>query len=247
MKKIAIFPLFLLLALAGYGQGVDPCRTLLEAYAGKMGAYGLPGGQARYRLHLDITAVPAKRSGYTPASLEGKTVDVKMTITGKEIFYESTYLAVFRDGKDVFTVIHPQRTIVHARPEQTAEAKGQELLSRQLMALQQGFVKRCQIASCRDTVYAGQAAKVMQLLPGPEDQAEYHIRRITNYVLVKSLTVPRQVIEYAEGYGLERQVVNYHVVDMAYKGKLPRSARDCVYAAPGKLLARYQGYQVEEE
>lgn len=247
MKRIAILPLFLLLALAGYGQGVDPCRTLLEAYAGKMGAYGLPGGQARYRLHLDITAVPAKRSGYTPASLEGKTVDVKMTITGKELFYESTYLAVFRDGKDVFTVIHPQRTILHSRPEQTAEEKGQELLSRQLMALQQGFVKRCRIASCRDTVYAGQAAKVMQLLPGPEDQAEYHIRRITNYVLVKSLTVPRQVIEYAEGYGLERQVVNYHVVDLAYKGKLPRSARDCVYAAPGKLLARYQGYQVEEE
>jgi hypothetical protein len=247
MKRLASFPFFFLLALAGYGQTANPCRELLEAYAQKIGAYGLPGARERYRLHLDVTAVPAKRSVYTPASLEGKTVDLKMTITGKELFYESTYLAVYRDEKDVFTVIHPQRTIVHSRPEQLPEAQGQDVLSRQLAALQQGFIKRSRVTACRDTVYAGQAAKVMELLPDPQDQAQYHIKRITNYVLTGSLTVPRQVIEYAEGHGLARQVVNYHALDLDYKGKQPKSARACVYAAPGKLLDKYQGYQVEEE
>jgi|GEM_PF-2339978 len=247
MRRIALLPIFLLLGLVGYGQGADPCQALLEAYAGKLGAYGQGGGKGNYRLHMDITALPAKGASSEPAALAGKTVELKVTATAKKLAYESTYLAVYRDEKDQFTVIHPQRTILHARAEQSAEATGGEALAGQLTALQQGFVKRCRIAACRDTLYAGQAAKVMELLPDPKDQAEYHVKRITNYVLVRSQTVPRQVIEYVEGHGLDRQVVNYHAVDLNYRGKPPGPARAAVFAAPGKLLARYQGYRVEEE
>jgi hypothetical protein len=247
MKSIAVLPLFFLLTLVGYGQAADPCQALLEAYAGKMGAYGQGGGKGNYRLHMDITALPAKGTPSEPAALAGKTVDLKVTATARKLAYESTYLAVYRDEKDQFTVIHPQRTILHARAGKTTEATDGEALAGQLTALQQGFMKRCRIASCRDTVYAGQAAKVMELLPDPKDQAQYHIRRITNYVLVKSVTVPRQVIEYAEGHGLDRQVVNYHALDLDYRGKAPGPARAAVFASTGKLLARYQGYRVEEE
>ena len=247
MKKIAVLPLFLLLALVGYGQAADPCQALLEAYAGKLGAYGQGGGKGNYRLHMDITALPAKGAARQPAAPAGQTVELKVTATVSKLAYESTYLAVYRDEKDQFTVIHPQRTILHARAGRMPEETGGEALAGQLTALQQGFMKRCRIASCRDTVFAGQAAKVMELRPDPQDQAEYHIRRITNYVLVKSRTVPRQVIEYAEGHGLDRQVVNYHAVDLDYRGKAPGPARAAVFAAPGKLLARYQGYRVEEE
>jgi hypothetical protein len=247
MKRIALLPILLLLARVGYGQPADPCRKLLEAYAGKLGAYGQPGAKGNYRLHMDITALPAKTAGSEPAALAGKTVELKVTATAKKLAYESTYLAVYRDEKDMFTVIHPQRTILHARAERMPEQAGGEALAGQLTAIQQGFMRRCGIASCRDTVYAGQAAKVMELLPDPKDQAQYHIKRITNYVLVKSQTVPRQVIEYAEGHGLDRQVVNYHAVDLDYRGKAPGPARAAVFAAPGKLLARYQGYRLEEE
>ncbi|MBD0256966.1 MAG: hypothetical protein ICV83_14705 [Cytophagales bacterium] len=246
MKSIIALPVFFLLALVGYGQAADPCQALLEAYAGKMGAYG-QGGKGNYRLHMDITALPAEGAGSQPAALAGKTVDLKVTATAKKLAYESTYLAVYRDEKDQFTVIHPQRTILHARAGKVTEATDGAVPAGQLTALQQRFMKRCRIASCRDTVYAGQAAKVMVLLPDPKDQAQYQIKRITNYVLVRSVTVPRQVIEYTEGHGLDRQVVNYHAVDLDYRGKAPGPARAAVFASPGKLLARYQGYRVEEE
>lgn len=219
----------------------------MDSYLQAMSTYGFPKEKEQYFLHIQMTMLPSKEKLYTQISHKKEEVEIKVKTGKNRLFYESNYLAVYQDENDIYTVVHPKKMIIHQRPEPIKKDSSGQLLSQHLSLIQQGLISRSKAGACKDTVYEGKPAKVIVLLTSKEDQEQYHIKTITNYFLPAQNKIIRQVIEFAAGHRLEKQIVVYHTLDFSYQGKIPKSARTCVFESNGKLLSRYKGYSIEEE
>lgn len=246
-RLLLVSSLLLFTCLAGYGQTDPSCKQLMDAYVKKIRAYRSPTENQYVLLHMNIMSVPVQNNVLVHTSSSPQQVELKVVTGQNKLFYESTYLAIYQDEQDIYTVIHPQKTIIHSKPEKTSTTENQAAIAGHFSTLQQRLLERCEVQACRDTVYSGQRARIITLQPHKEDQEQYHIGQIVNYLIPSKATIVKQIISFTDGYPLQKQIVVYHTVDLDYRGKRPASARSNVLNASGKLLPNYRGYRLEEE
>ncbi|MES2730612.1 MAG: hypothetical protein V4714_02650 [Bacteroidota bacterium] len=225
------------------------CRKMIDHYLKEMQQYTSPEGNRFYYMHLLITSLPKKGAPVSKASLDSRNIEVKVTAGKNRMMYESTYLSVFQDEKDVFTVIHPRHSIIQTKAN-PGVGKGKEAMANNVVIGQQKLMQACTVQQCRDTLYEGKLTKIIELVPHAKAMEMYHIKRLTYYYTPAEDRMRKQEIAYTADYSMDRQIITYYTIDLDYQGKLPKSAYAQIFEGGNKhkkLRAAYRQYKIEQE
>ncbi len=224
--------------------GAQPSdKQLLEDYLQKMRFSGQEKEFCYF--HVVITPVPRPGSRQAKASFSGEPTEVKVIAGPHRLYYESTHLSIYRDEKDIFTVIHPQKRILHAA-SQSASATADTGPAESFLALQKHFLSDCVLKSSRDTLVEAKPWKVFRLVPHAKYQAQFPIREVVYYFNLSQKRIEKQVVYYHPSHGLLQQTIEYREFSFPFRGKVPRSARSYLLTDRNQLKRTYQQYRLEE-
>lgn len=225
------------------------CRKMIDNYLKEMQQYTTPESNRWYYMHLLITTVPKPGTPFVRASLDNRNVEVKVTAGKNRMIYESTYLSVYQDEKDVFTVIHPRKAIIWSKPDPDV-SKGKEVMAQNMVIGQQKLMQACTVRQCRDTTYEGKPTKIIEMVPDAKAKEDYHIERIVYYYTPSESRMRKQEIDFTANYKIDRQIITYYAMNLNYRSKLPKSAYAEIFEGSNKhrkLQPPYRKYQVEQQ
>ena len=213
----------------------------------RMQEYSMPQGNDIYHLHFSALFVP-NANKYSDFDLESKKMEVKLWVGGPKLYYyESDYLAIYKDAREIFTVVHPQKQIVwkKTKPE-SAKTQTQQAQVQALKGFQKELITSSMVTSHRDSTWAGKPIKIIQLTPNPEARKKTNIKYLRYYYDPHADFIHRQIIVHTSDYKLKKQVITYHKMEMHYQGQIPSTARAQLFSAENRLSQKYQGYQIEK-
>ncbi len=219
-------------------------KEMILRHVRKMNAFGFPTGNQVYYLHSTTTLEPKEQ---THLAVSPKEVEVKLTITNQRIFYQSTYMEVYQDAREIYTVIHPQKNIVCTRknPAQTVSSQTQDMVQN-LARIQEDLVQLTTVRKCEPATWQGKPIRIIELHTTAAGQKKYHIQKLTYYYDPVREIVLKQWIDYTPDHStLRQQVATYHTLNVRYKGKIPPDARSCIFKTGTHLRDSYQGYTIE--
>jgi hypothetical protein len=234
-------------SLAGYAQTKADCKEMLREYQRSMTGSRKPGSGQMLMAHLTVTTVPAKDSPYAQVSLPNQELDVRMIIGPGYLVYESPYLALYRDARECFTVIHPQRLVMRTSlaAGQNPGAAGAGELPAAGPLTDSPLLELSMVQSCRSDVLNGQPVQVIELLCNAEAQRRYRIGRMVYYFDAAHRRVLKQELEFVPGHPTLRQTIVYHTFDPHYRHK-PAPAATFLFSG-NQLKEKFRGYAVEKD
>jgi hypothetical protein len=248
MKKIIMA--FLISWLSGclgsvYAQSLNSCKGWIIDYLDQMSIYTSPGKKQYYFLHLSVSTFPAKNSIYAQTAFSSENIEVKMILSAQQLFYESKYISIYQDATDVFTVLHPRKTIVWSKPEKATQAVNADAILQRISFQKKKLVENANVTQCNQTTLNGKTVQVIELVTDQKAKEEFYIDKIIYYYHLPSKQVVKQIIGFVEEYKFEKQEITFHQLDTHYQGKVAKSARENVFIKDKQLRVAYKEYHLE--
>lgn len=231
-------------SLGAHAQTKADCKEMLVRYQQSMGRYGAPDGKHMLMAHLTITTIPSKDSPYTQVSLPNQNLEVRMIIGRGYLVYESPYLALYRDARECYTVIHPRRLVTQtALPPDKGPDTGQLPGPGQLATSM--LLDHATVRSCRQDTLNARPVQVIELDCDTQAQQRYGILRMVYYFDAAHNRVVKQELEYVPGHPTSRQTIVYHQFVSNYKYK-PQPAAAYLFSG-NQLKEKFRGYTLEND
>ena len=171
--------------------------------------------------------------------------DTKMYFQGDKMYYQSSYISMYMDKENTFTVIHPQQTIVWNK----GKIKADKIREMTANAVQDTLFKYSTVASCKETKDpSGRVFKELTLIPYKSSKILSTVQSVVYYYDVKEDRLYRSEIYYKGKSPKLRESTTYKIIDYNYKRKsMPVTAISEVFDSKGKLLAIWQGYELIDQ
>jgi hypothetical protein len=221
-------------------------KGLLLHYLKKMSVCQFPRHKEAFQIQLIISTIASDYEKVKNPAYPSTDLPVSMILTRNKMFYESRYIAIYQDTSDVYTVIHPQKMILHSRPKpsQPQTEPGQP---NPIPGLQARFIQACRVVSLQDVDYNGRKVKEIILQAPEETQKEFGIQSVVYYMDIREMKIEKQIISFTPGHQFRTQTIVFQNMNLNYKGKILASSRKAVFERPGKLLKTFTGYELIEQ
>ncbi|MGB0522469.1 MAG: hypothetical protein ACPGJS_05890 [Flammeovirgaceae bacterium] len=221
------------------------CKQLIVDHVKRMNAFGLPTGKQVYYMHSTTTLEPNSDKVKAHFALSPKDIEVSIMVSKHFMAYQSSYIEVYQDEAESYTVIHPQKTIICAKKNASASAASKQDFAKSLGKVQQDLLQLTEVSKCETGTWKGKPIQVIELETTKEGQQKYNIKKLIYFYDTTSQSVVKQWIEYVPDHKYKRQIATYHQLDLNYKGQVAKQARSRIFTAKNQLHKSYQGYKLE--
>lgn len=243
IAKLFVCLLFLSATQLTYAQ--ENGKKLIEDHVKRMNTFGFPSGNQVYYMHSTTTLEPNTTKMQANIPVSPKNVEVKIMVSKNFTAYKSTYIEVYQDNEESYTVIHPQKTIICAKKKTSNQLKEKNGFAQDFGKVQEDLLLHTTLTNEKVGTWQGKSVKIIELQTTVVGKEKYNIEKLTYYYDLASKQVVKQWIDYAPDYKLKRQIATYHELDLDYKGKIKKSAKSSIYTAKNQLHKSYQGYKLE--
>jgi hypothetical protein len=249
LKKASLAACMLLVAAGSYAQTAvssksQECKQLLQGYFQALEMLD-KNTEGKYKLlHFKVSTQVNQSKASSKTSLLDNDVNVKIIKGPGMLFYESNYIAVYSDKKDVFTVLYPRKIIVWSKPEMQLQNEELALIE----SIRTKLFENAVVSSCKEIEEDGKKLKLIELKVNNEVNVAQKgkIAKVTYFYNIKSNRVEKQVIAYAEGYLIKQQVITYLEENANYPHRSVKSAYARVFASQGKLQSNFKNFTIED-
>ncbi len=236
--------LFTLIHSHLYAQ--NECKDQLHDALKKTRAFKMPKGSQLCKIKMEAATISPKTDDMQTQTNE--MIPVMIVFAQGKIFYESKYFAFYQDKEDVFTIIHQNKTIIWSKPDKNgAKSSDPALFMEKFTGQQDELIQKAKISSCKDVKLEGKKFKELVLDVNEDEQKKFNIKRLTYYLNANTSHVEKQIIDFKKGYKIERQIVLFKDIDLAFKSTSYESAYQQIFKKNGKLSSAYAGYKVEKQ
>jgi len=221
-------------AFAG-SSGADPCKDLLAEYVETMHAASrLESSDAGFALSLRVETI-----GNDPE--RSSEVRVRMRARGSRVAYESEFVSLLQGGTDVFTVVHPQRTIY--RSSSTVPEAARTNTAR-AATLQDSLLRHATVTQCRDVRRGERPMKEIVMKPGRAVRQGEGIATVTYYYDLDREQLEWVVMTYRAGHELRRKTLHYEELEFSPEITVGGHVAERFLTSEGKLRAEFTGYEL---
>ncbi|MFN3402658.1 MAG: hypothetical protein ACK40G_01095 [Cytophagaceae bacterium] len=233
MTKVLIIVFFLTSSFGSYSDGED-CINILKEYSQRMLQYKNPDPAKTYKLEMGVKTIYKK-------GLDIPDTDIKTTvlIKGDKVQYESSYLNMYMDEKNTFTIIHPQKLIVRADGGLRNKVDKVEAFA----TIQDTLFKRSTVQSCMETITEGKKVKEITLIPDNLMQNATMINKIIYSYDLKEKRVYQTRIFFLPQSPKKEEIITYNSLNYNSKEKIFTKAENMVFTDQGKLQSIYKNYE----
>ena len=210
------------------------CLEEVKAYIRRSMELSEPGPNKVYYLHLSMDNFPRN------ATESPQSMDIEVFRKDEALIYETKQVAVYKDSKDAFMVIHPLKRIVWEESNESFS----DLKTTQIAEMQLTIIENSEVLSCTAIEREGRALKRMVLQPNEKIKEVFGAQKLTiDFDLLDEL-LKEVTIEFTAANKLKRQVISYHTYDYDYKERTIAASRDLIFTHEGALQPRLKGYSV---
>lgn len=236
MKGIVILILIIGLFVPMALTAQDACTTKLLQYVHEMGKMKMPEKGQTYYLKMSV------KNSFRGNETKDEVINVESILSEDRMYYTSSMISVFKDTVDLFTIIHPTKTIVwYNNLSEEVMLKNQN----DILAYQQNIINNSKVIGCHDFVERGGNLTKIELSP------DSTTRQITNADIISIVfnndinRIKKLDIYYKTEYPVKNQEIIYEGINYNYKGKMPKAPiRDMFFDKSGGILPKFNGYKL---
>lgn len=241
MKTVSLIIRLLIVMAFTSGQWVtaqdqEPCISNMLNYIDRMAEGNItPDKGQAFFMHYVSENVPHEKFR---SSVIKQTI--KVYISPEQTTLESNDIAVYKDEKDIFTVVHPLKKVIWnpAGPGQELNAGGiQEMAAVQKQLLTSGKIVQCK------TIESGQGKfQKLELIPAKMYKDQYHINSMVIMFDLQQEMVEKVVINFKANQDVVTQIITYKEINFNYRDFKPGRVKKQFLDKEGNLSNQYQGY-----
>jgi hypothetical protein len=222
-----------LISIGLFVQATSPdCKETVRSYIRGLASIKESSSKA-YCMHYETL-------NYGKDNAEVKAF-VKMILKGNSLVYESDYISIYQDDKEVYTLVHPQKVIVKSKPN---SAKIKEMRMKKGGVLQDSVFKVSTLKSCTDGFLNSSPVRITELALTEQGSKTFKVTKIVYYFNEKENRLDKQELYYIPGAKIVKQEILFKEMSFDYKGKIKSHARDYLYNG-SKLDSRYKDYKFQ--
>ena len=234
MTKQLKFLLFIALILSGkFGISQD-CQAHLKKALEIYKKIGVPKGGNAYHLKAKLTNKLSNKSSQSRSEME---FDIYMG--SKQVVYKSDYFDLFKDDKNQFYVIKPQKQIFWQNPE-NQEFKGK---LDQLFSLQDSLMANAIITNCEEKKIDKLHLLIISIDP-PKILQKLQAEKITYFIDKSSNKIKSITVDYQPGQPMIQQKIEYLELDLTYPSHKIGPALSHVFQKDKKLQDKYNNFRL---
>ena len=236
---LVIWIMLVIVPSIAFAQGKDNCKGLVVKHFNQMQDVGVPGENSAHRY---IYSTHNKLFPEYGSNTKKMKLDY---VVGKGLtIYESSYVSMYKDQQEGYLVVHPQKKILIFSSKENSRT--QEDLKIVSSFQDSVFVfmteKECKVIKENNIVI-----KRGVFTPSLAMNRKIGLTKIVADIEPESGKVLKIENFFEKPSKYQWQEMVYHEVDLKYKGKLPKNARDKVFSTSNALLAKYQNYEIIDQ
>ncbi len=219
------------------GQQADTsCVGLVKDYVKRMQEYGRPRGKEVYFMDMQVNTV------YNPEYAKNDSdVRVRMYLSTDKMQYESSYVSLYQDPHDAFTIVHPQKLIVW---NQGGALREQKESYATLLSISDTLFARSKVISCRNMEEDGRRLREVVLQPDAGYRRSRRVQQVVYHYDLSEKRVYRSTIYYTEEASRQRETTTYHRLSFDQSAMPFSRAERVIFQASGKPVGKYSGYEI---
>ena len=216
-------------------QQDQECKNLIRDYLQRMYSYSKPDQKKIYFLEMTTDTF------YKPeAETQDTHVEIKMTIAGAKMEYESNVMSYYMDEKNTFVIMHPQKVVVLS----DGGVKNRTNKYANIVAVEDTLLKHSTITSCVNVNSDGKTLKQIFLTTDKIFRTATSIAKVEYLYDLGEERVVKSTMRYAEKSPKKEDVILYKKVDYDYNISPFKNASEKVLTTNGSLLPKFKTYQL---
>lgn len=172
------------------------------------------------------------------------TSEGTLYMKGHQLFYQTSQMTTWQDGKTVASVFPSQRTIflTRAAPEKSAPGLAQ------ITMIRDSIIAKSEVSICRREQHNNALRQHIQLTLKPAEAARYRVKYLDFWFDPAGQRIQQIDIRYQPNQTISRILLTFLAQDFqSDASKLPLNARAQVLTEQGAPRDLYKGYQVVDQ